>query len=73
LHLEPGVWDGRVLPGGFVDITSDGPLFQLSDQQGLRVGIGQVELKEKQTGRMLKTGAPSIVLAGKDKVLRSAP
>jgi len=73
LHLEPGVWDGKVLPGGFVDITSDGPLFQLSDQQGLRAGIGQVELKEKQTGKTMKTGTASVVLAGKDRVLWSAP
>jgi hypothetical protein len=67
------VWDGKVLPGGSVDITSDGPLFQLSDQQGFGSGIGQVELKDKQTGKTLKTGAASIVLSGKDKVLWSAP
>jgi hypothetical protein len=73
LHFEPGMWDGKVLSGGFVDITSDGPLIQLSDQQGLTTGIGQFGLEDKQTGKIIKTGAASIVLAGKDKVLWSAP
>jgi hypothetical protein len=73
LHLEPGTWNGKLLPGGFVDITSEGPLIQVSDREGFTTGIGQFELKEKQTGKMLKTGTASIVLAGKDKVIWSAP
>jgi hypothetical protein len=73
LHLEPGMWDGKLLPGGVVDITSEGPLIQVSDQEGLTTGIGRFELKDKQTGKTLKTATASIVLAGKDKVLWSAP
>lgn len=73
LHLEPGMWDGKLLPSGFVDITSEGPLIQVSDQEGVKAGVGRFELEDKQTGKKVRTGTASIVLAGKDKVFWSAP
>jgi hypothetical protein len=73
LHLEPGMSDGKVLPGGFVDITSQGPLMQITDQQGFTTTIGSFKLRDKKTGETLKTSTASIVLAAKDNVLWSAP
>jgi hypothetical protein len=73
LHLEPGMWQGKVLPGGFVDITADGPLVQVADQQGLTVGIGRFGLVEKDTGRKVLTPTASINLLDKEKILWSAP
>jgi hypothetical protein len=73
LHLEPGMWEGKLLPGGFVDITSEGPLVQVSDQQGVTAAIGRIELKEKDSGRKVWTPTASVVLLDKDKIRWSAP
>jgi hypothetical protein len=73
LHLEPGSRQGRVFSGGIVDISSSGPLIQIADQDGLTAGIGRFELKDAQTGHLVKTPTASIVLTGKDGVLWSAP
>jgi hypothetical protein len=74
LHFEPGMSEtGTVRPGGFVDISSSGPLIQIADQQGLTAGIGRFELKNTQTGHIVKMPTASIVLTGKDGVLWSAP
>jgi len=73
LHFEPGMSEGAVRPGGFVDISSSGPLIQIADQQGLITGIGRFELKNTQTGHIVKMPTASIVLTGKDGVLWSAP
>lgn len=73
LHLEPGMWQGKVLPGGTVDISADGPIMQLADQQGLTAGIGRFALIEKDTGRKVWTPTASVVLLDKQKILWSAP
>jgi hypothetical protein len=73
LHLEPGMVEGKLQPGGFVDITSEGPLMQVTDQQGLTAAMGRVELKEKDSGRKVWTPTASVVLLDKDKVRWTAP
>jgi hypothetical protein len=73
LHLDPGLWEGKLLPGGSVDITAEGPLIQIADQQGLTAAIGRFELRNKETGHVLRTPTASFVLAGKDRVLWTAP
>jgi hypothetical protein len=65
--------EGKMLPGGFVDISSKGPLMQIADQQGFIAAMGRFELEEKATGRKLRTPTASIVLADKDKIRWSAP
>jgi hypothetical protein len=73
LHMEPGMWQGKQLPGGFVDINAGQPLIAISDQQGFAAALGGVELKDKQLGKLVKTPTASIVLTGKDRVLWRAP
>jgi hypothetical protein len=59
LHMEPGLWQGNLLPGGFVDIDSNHPLIQIADQQGFTAAVGRFELKEKQTGKLVRTPTAS--------------
>jgi hypothetical protein len=73
LHLEPGMWNGKVLPGGNIDLTSKGPLIQVSDQRGFTATVGHSQLEAKSTGKRLNTSAASVVLSVKDKVLWFAP
>ena len=71
--LSPGFGREKLHPGGSVYITAAGPLIQIADQQGLTAAIGRFELKNKETGKISRTSTASIVLAGKDSVLWSAP
>ena len=73
LHMEPGMQNGKILPGGFVDISADKPVIQVSDQQGFAAALGRAELEDKQTGKKLHTSAASVVLTGKSGVLWSTP
>lgn len=74
LHLEPGMFHGQVLPGGFVDISADGPSIEVEDQRGFKSTIGNVKLTVERSGQERSTSASSIVLFAKDgKVIWSAP
>jgi hypothetical protein len=74
LHLEPGMFHGQVLPGGFVDISADGPSIEVQDQRGFKSTIGNVKLTIERSGQERSTSASSIVLFAKDgKVIWSAP
>jgi len=68
------MFHGQVLPGGFVDVSAEGPSIEVEDQRGFKSTIGNVRLTVERSGQERSTSDLSIVLFAKDgKVIWSAP